>query len=49
LFDHPGEPFPAVLVSAPRFRISTEKLDMIGDLTLDASRAIRNRLGGASA
>jgi IclR family transcriptional regulator, acetate operon repressor len=49
VFDHRGEPVAAVLVSAPRFRISTAKLDMIGDLTLDASRAIRNRLGGASA
>jgi IclR family transcriptional regulator, acetate operon repressor len=45
--DHRGERVAAVLVSAPRFRISTEQLGLIRDAVVGAAADISSRLGGA--
>ena len=46
VFDHRGEPVAAVLVSAPRFRISTEQLGLIRDAVVGAAGEVSSRLGG---
>ena len=46
VFDHRGEQVAAVLVSAPRFRISTEQLGLIRDAVVGAAGDISSRLGG---
>jgi IclR family acetate operon transcriptional repressor len=46
VFDHRGDAVAAVLVSAPRFRISVEQVSLIGDTVMDAARQITSRLGG---
>ena len=45
--DHRGEPVAAVLLSAPRFRISAEQLSTLADAVSSAARAVTSRLGGA--
>jgi DNA-binding IclR family transcriptional regulator len=44
--DHRGAPVAAVLVSAPRFRISTQQASAIGDAVQEAADDISTRLGG---
>ena len=44
--DHRGLPVGAVLVSAPRFRVSTDQVALIGDAVLHAAGEITSRLGG---
>lgn len=44
--DHRGQQVAAVLVSAPRFRVSREQAATIGDSTVTAARAVEARLGG---
>ena len=46
VFDHRGEPVAAVLLSAPRFRVSTEQLGLFEKAVIDAAGAITSRLGG---
>ena len=46
--DHRGIPVAAVLVSAPRFRISAEQVAVIGEAITEAAREISSRLGGAA-
>ncbi len=45
--DHRGEPVAAVLLSAPRFRVSTEQTGTLADAVTTAARNITFRLGGA--
>lgn len=47
--DHRGEIAAVVLVSAPRFRVSTEQLSAIGEAAVQAALDITARLGGAAA
>jgi DNA-binding IclR family transcriptional regulator len=47
--DHRGEQVAAVLVSAPRFRVSREQATTIGEAAAEAAREIEARLGGAEA
>lgn len=44
--DHRGDRVAAVLVSAPRFRISHDQANLIGEATLAAARDVETRLGG---
>ena len=44
--DHRGEPVAAVLVSAPRFRVSREQATAIADAVRECARDISKRLGG---
>jgi DNA-binding IclR family transcriptional regulator len=44
--DHRGEPVAAVLLSAPRFRTSTEQLSVLVEATAAAAAAVSSRLGG---
>lgn len=46
VFDHRDDPVAAVLVSAPRFRVSREQASAIGDAVREAARDITRRLGG---
>jgi DNA-binding IclR family transcriptional regulator len=48
VLDHRGGITAAVLVSAPRFRVSTDQLATFGDAAADAALDITARLGGAS-
>ena len=47
--DHRGQQVAAVLVSAPRFRISREQASTVGEATVAAAREVEARLGGAEA
>ena len=47
--DHRGEQVAAVLVSAPRFRVSREQAATVGEAAIEAARAIEARLGGGAA
>jgi DNA-binding IclR family transcriptional regulator len=47
--DHRGEQVAAVLVSAPRFRVSREQASTIGEAAVEAAAEIAARLGGAEA
>lgn len=49
VFDHRGELCAAVLVSAPKFRVSHEQLSSLGEAATDAARDISARLGGQGA
>lgn len=49
VFDHRGELCAAVLVSAPKFRISHEQLSSIGGAAAEAARDATARLGGQRA
>jgi IclR family transcriptional regulator, acetate operon repressor len=44
--DHRGEPVAAVLLSAPRFRVSAEQLAVLAEATVAAAAAVSSRLGG---
>lgn len=44
--DHRGERIAAVLVSAPRFRVSLEQANVIGEVVRAAARDVEARLGG---
>lgn len=46
VFDHRGEPVAAVLVSAPRFRVSTEQVDLLREAVTAAAGDVSSRLGG---
>jgi IclR family acetate operon transcriptional repressor len=45
--DHRGEPIAAVLLSAPRFRISAEQLPVLVEAVGTAAASVTSRLGGA--
>jgi IclR family acetate operon transcriptional repressor len=45
--DHRGEPIAAVLLSAPRFRISAEQLPVLTEAVIAAAGSVTSRLGGA--
>lgn len=47
--DHRGERVAAVLLSAPRFRISQDQLGTIGEATAAAAHEVETRLGGLTA
>ncbi|ASN51166.1 MULTISPECIES: IclR family transcriptional regulator [Sinomonas] len=47
VFDHRGDVVAAVLISAPRFRISPEHLQVLGEACAQAARDITRRLGGS--
>jgi DNA-binding IclR family transcriptional regulator len=44
--DHRGEPVAAVLLSAPRFRVSADQLGVLVEATAGAAAAVSSRLGG---
>jgi DNA-binding IclR family transcriptional regulator len=44
--DHRGEPVAAVLVSAPRFRVSVDQLGLLTEATVGAAGEISSRMGG---
>ena len=44
--DHRGEPVAAVLLSAPRFRVSAEQVTTLADAVTAAARNVTSRLGG---
>jgi DNA-binding IclR family transcriptional regulator len=44
--DHRGEPVAAVLLSAPRFRVSADQLGVLAEATVRAAAAVSSRLGG---
>jgi IclR family transcriptional regulator, acetate operon repressor len=44
--DHRGEPVAAVLLSAPRFRVSHETLSVLVEATVQAAAQVSSRLGG---
>ncbi|MEX5719510.1 IclR family transcriptional regulator [Geodermatophilus maliterrae] len=46
VFDHRGELVAAVLLSAPRFRISTEQLAVLAETVRAAAGEVSSRLGG---
>jgi DNA-binding IclR family transcriptional regulator len=48
VFDHRGEDVAVVLLSAPRFRVSTEQVGLLQKAVTDAAGAITSRLGGSS-
>lgn len=45
IFDHRGEPVAAVLVSAPRFRVSAEQLPVLGEAVRLTADQVTARLG----
>jgi DNA-binding IclR family transcriptional regulator len=47
--DHRGDVVAAVLVSAPRFRVSREQVHVLGEACASAATAVTRRLGGSSA
>jgi DNA-binding IclR family transcriptional regulator len=47
VFDHRGEPVAAVLLSAPRFRVSTDQLGLFEKAVADTAGAVTSRLGGS--
>ncbi len=49
VYDHRGDIAAAVLVAAPRFRVSRERLENLGDSCAAAARRITTRLGGRPA
>jgi DNA-binding IclR family transcriptional regulator len=48
VLDHRGQVVASVLVSAPRFRVSSEQLDMIAEAAGAAAREVTRRLGGTA-
>jgi DNA-binding IclR family transcriptional regulator len=44
--DHRGSPVAAVLLSAPRFRVSADQLAVLAEATAEAAAAVSSRLGG---
>ncbi len=49
VYDHRGDIAAVVLVAAPRFRVSRERLENLGDACAAAARRITRRLGGRPA
>lgn len=47
VYDHRGHPVAAVLIPAPRFRVSQERLQTLGEACADTARLITRRLGGS--
>ncbi|HKU12035.1 MAG TPA: IclR family transcriptional regulator [Sinomonas sp.] len=47
VYDHRGTVVAAVLISAPRFRVSSEDLAVLGEQCAEAARGVTRRLGGA--
>ncbi|WP_427016558.1 IclR family transcriptional regulator [Pseudarthrobacter sp. P1] len=48
VYDHRGDVVAAVLIPAPRFRVSPETLQALGEACAGAARLVTARLGGAS-
>ena len=48
VYDHRGDIVAAVLIPAPRFRVSPETLQSLGEACAAAARQVTQRLGGAS-
>lgn len=48
VFDHRGGPIAAVLVSAPRFRVSAQQVTALGEAVRDSAAGVTRRLGGHS-
>ena len=48
VYDHRGDIVAAVLIPAPRFRVSRERLQSLGEACAAAARQITTRLGGRS-
>lgn len=46
VFDHRGDIVAAVLIPAPRFRVSRERLQILGEACSAAARLVTTRLGG---
>jgi DNA-binding IclR family transcriptional regulator/chloramphenicol 3-O-phosphotransferase len=46
VFDHRGDIVAAVLIPAPRFRVSQERLQSLGEACAAAARRVTTRLGG---
>lgn len=49
VFDHRGDMVAAVLISAPRFRVSRERLEDLGEACVAAAAQVTTRLGGRPA
>lgn len=49
VYDHRGDVVAAVMIPAPRFRVSPETLQALGEACREAARHVTTRLGGASA
>lgn len=47
VYDHRGNTVAAVLIPAPRFRVSPDTLQSLGESCLAAARRVTSRLGGA--
>lgn len=47
VFDHRGDTVAAVLIPAPRFRVSPERLQTLGQTCLKTALLITTRLGGS--
>jgi IclR family transcriptional regulator, acetate operon repressor len=47
VLDHRGEQVAAVLLSAPRFRVSSEQLGLLAEAVVAAAREVTERLGGS--
>ncbi|MEO8222147.1 MAG: IclR family transcriptional regulator C-terminal domain-containing protein, partial [Specibacter sp.] len=47
VYDHRGNLVAAVLIPAPRFRVSPERLQTLGEVCSQTARLITTRLGGA--
>jgi IclR family transcriptional regulator, acetate operon repressor len=47
VYDHRGDVAASVLVSAPRFRVSTDQLQALAESCAKAARDITSRMGGA--
>jgi DNA-binding IclR family transcriptional regulator len=48
VYDHRGGVVAAVLIPAPRFRVSPETLQSLGESCLAAARRVTSRLGGVA-
>ncbi|MCY1371546.1 Bacterial transcriptional regulator [compost metagenome] len=48
VYDHRGDVVAAVLIPAPRFRVSPETLQSLGESCMAAARRVTSRLGGAA-
>ncbi|MGA7205263.1 MAG: IclR family transcriptional regulator [Specibacter sp.] len=46
VFDHRGDPVAAVLIPAPKFRVSQERLLTLGEACAATARLVTSRLGG---
>ncbi|RAN71162.1 ArsR family transcriptional regulator [Bacillus sp. SRB_336] len=46
VYDHRGDPVAAVLIPAPKFRVSPERLQTLGEACAATARLVTSRLGG---